>query len=327
VERRHPREEDTTMARLKISDEDLDLLTEDERVGLKEYQAELEAELAAEDALIASAAAGEPEGDPEPEPKPEPEPEPEEEPEPEPEPEEDEPEADDNDEPDAGDDAGAEDPPVEEEDDDETIDAAPPPPPALKLTADEEKRLVDIKAAMREIATKFDDGEITALEMRDQQEKLEDERDQLHEKRAVARMSSETTINTWFNTTIPLFLISHPEYKEGSVRHDLLDLTVRKLQTGSTNPTDPKILAEAHKKITKEFGVVEQPKPKAKKKLNGNGKHREMPPSLNDIPAADANNPAPINKFARLDKLKGVDFENALKRLSPADREFYLQGG
>ena len=60
---------------------------------------------------------------------------------------------------------------------------------------------------------------------------------------------------------------------------------------------------------------------------NGNGKHREMPPSLNDIPAADANNPAPINKFARLDKLKGVDFENALKRLSPADREFYLQGG
>ena len=316
------------MAGLKISDDELAMLTDEERIGLKEYQAELEAEMAAEDAQIAAAASGEPEAALKPEPEPEPEPEEDEEPEPEPEPE---PEEDDNDEPDAGDDAGAEDDPEPEpepEEEDEDADLRPSPPPALKLTKEEEARFAAIDTALDEIATKFDDGEITAKEMRDQSKALASELDMLKEKRAVARMSSETTINTWFNTTIPLFLISHPEYKDGSMRHELLDVTVRKLQAASTNPTDPKILDAAHKKIVAELGELTPAKPpKAKKKLNGNGKHREMPPSLNDIPAADAQQVVAPNKFARLDKLKGVDFEKALARLSPADREFYLQGG
>ena len=302
------------MARLKVTDEELDLLTEEERIGLKEYQAELEAELAAEDAEIAKAAAGDAEDapvaeadEPEPEEEPEPEPEPEEEEEPEPEAEEE----------------------AEEEEEAEPIAAAPAPVQAYRLTAAEEARFTAIDTALDEIAVKFDDGEITAKEMRDQSKALVAELDELKDKRTQAKMSGKLVADTWYGSTIPLFLASHTEYVEGSMRHTLLDTTVKKLQAASTNPTDPKILVEAHRLIVAELGEPPaaegaKPKAKAKKKLNGNG--RKMPPSLNNLPASDQTPVTAVNKFARLEKLKGVDYERALARLSPTDREAYLQG-
>jgi hypothetical protein len=320
---------------MKISDDDFDLLTEEERIGLKEHLAELDAETEAEDAEIAAAAKGEPEAAAK-EPVVAAEPEPKEKPaeaEPEPESEEEEEEE-------SGEEEAAEDEPVEAAEDDtedepatageperEPEPAAAQPQavrPALQLTPTEEKRLAAIPKQMREIAQKFDEGELTAVEMRDQQEVLQDELDELKEKRVLAKVSRDNVERTWFDVTIPLFLSKHTEYVTGSARHKLLDTLVREAQLATTNPTDPKILADAHAKIIAELGEVDGAKP-AKK--NGKEKpRRELPPNFKDIPASDQTVVTQPNKFARLDKLKGADYEKALAKLTPADRDAYLQG-
>jgi hypothetical protein len=335
------------MPRMKISADDMDLLTEEERVGLKEHLAELDAEMDAEDAEIAAAATGEPEAaaapakppkksEAKPEPKSEPEPVSETPPAEDEEEEEEEPEAEDEpatedepaeDQPGEGDEGATED----EEDEDEPAPSPPPAAapvvtPALNLTLAEEERLKAIPKQLREIAQRFDEGELTAVEMRDQQEVLQDELDALKEKRVLAKVSNQQVEDTWFKGTIPLFMAQHPEYVAGSARHKLLNTLVIELQRASDNPTDPAILYKAHKQIIDEIGEAKatlKPKPKAKK--NGNG--REMPPNFSAIPASDQTPATVPNKFARLDKLKGADYEKALAKLSPADRDFYLQGG
>jgi hypothetical protein len=315
----------------KVTDDELDLLTDEERIGLKEYQADLEAETAEEDAMIAAAAAGDPE-DPEPEAAPPPEEEAEEdEPATEEEPvEEEDPPAEEEAEEEDEEQQAVEEPEEAEEDEPRRVAAAAPSgPTAIRLTPAEESRFSAIDTALDAIAVQFDDGEITAKEMRDQSKALIAELDALKEKRAVAKMSSQVIQDAWFGSTVPLFLAEHPEYVDGSLRHRMLDALVRDMQLESpNNPTDARFLIEAHKRIVAELGAVETvDKPVKKKKVkkpNGNG--REMPPSINNIPASDQTPVTAVNKFARLEKLKGADYERALSKLSPVDREAYLMG-
>jgi len=336
------------MARVSVSQDEYDLLTEEERIGLKEFQAEYEAEIAAENAAIAAAANGDPE-DPDPETpdkpvKPE-KPEkptkkaaPVEEPKPpveEPDDDPEEPDEDDEDpidteeeaEESAAEEVEGETGEVDDDDEPEPVrQAAPVSMTMPRLSDAEEKRLVAIKGELKVLAQKFDDGELTAVEWRDSQETLEDERDVLKEKRALAAMTTQTSVNTWYQSTIPIFLAQHGEYKDGSLRHKLLDTIVRELQMASATPTDPSILVAAHKRITEELGPVNGvEKPAVKKKAAP--KNRESPPKFSDIPASETNQITTPNKFARLDKLNGVDYEKALAKLTPADRDFYLQGG
>jgi hypothetical protein len=314
------------MARLKVTEEEMDLLTEEERIGLKEYQAELDAEAAAEDAQIAAAAAGDPEEEPAPEPEPEDEEEEEEaaaEPEGEPEAE---PEEEDEEEQPA---AAAEAEAGEEEEEEPAPRAPPSILPAYKVPAEDVARMTAIEQQLDELAEKFDEGELTAKELRDQSKVLAKEQDELKARQVIAQMSGKMTVDTWYGTTIPLFLGQHPEYQEGSLRHELLDTLVRKMQMVTDNPTDPNILINAHKRIIDELGEVTAAAPAA----NSNGhakkprKQRDVPPKFADIPTSDQTQVALPNKFARLEKLKGVDYEKALARLSPADREAYLMGG
>jgi len=285
--------------RLQVTDDEYDLLTEEERIGLKEFQAEFEAEQAAENAAIAAAANGDPEDEAEPEPEKQPEkkakPVEEEGADEEEEGAAGEGEQDEGEEGEEGEGEGEEEGAGEGDDDDE--DDQPvrvTPPPAQRLSEAEEKRLVAIKAELKAVAQKFDDGDITAVEMREQQETLEDERDALREKRSLAAMSTQTAINTWYYTTIPTFMAQHTEYKEGSLRYKLLDTIVKEMQVAATNPTDPKILFDAHAKVEAEFGAVE-PKKGKKKPANGNGQEKRVtPPNLGSIPASDQQQVTPI---------------------------------
>jgi hypothetical protein len=312
------------MPKLKVSEEDYDLLTDEERAGLKEYQAELEAERLAEEEEIRAAAGGEQPSQPAEEPD--------EDEQEEPEPDEDEPAEEEEpaveqpaeEEPAADDEEAAE----EDEEEVEEVPAAAAQPPfaSAKLPDADEARIKAIDKQLDDIADKFDEGEITAKEMRDQQKALVAELDDLKDRRTMARMANQTAVSTWYNSTIPLFLAQHAEYKEGTLRHELLDVAVRKLQTASKNPTDPKILVEAHNKIIAEFGEVAGAKPKKKANGKANGHGRESPPKFANIPASDQTQVSTVNKFARLDKLNGEAYEKALARLSATDRDEYLRG-
>jgi hypothetical protein len=325
------------MPRLKVSSEDMDLLTEEERIGLKEHLAERDAEEAEEDAEIAAAAAGGEEEKPAKAEKPEkPEKKPAKEVEeaveevlepPVEEEDEEEIDAGAEDEPEEGEE-GAEEGDEAQEEEEPAVVAKPAKPailPADKLSAEDEARFGTIDTLLDDIATKFDDGELTAREMREQTKPLEAELAELRERRAIAKMSGQNVVNAWYGSTVPLFLAEHTEYKEGSGRHKLLDTYVKELQTAQPdNPTDPKILVDAHAKVIAEFGEVAGAEKPVKK---ANGKQRELPPNLGAIPAADQTVVTVPNKFIRLEKLKGAEYEKALARLSTADRDLYLQGG
>jgi hypothetical protein len=143
----------------------------------------------------------------------------------------------------------------------------------FKLDPADEKRINEIDKQLDEIAQKFDDGELTAKEMREQSKVLTVELDDLKDKRTLAKMSGKQTVDTWQQVTVPAFLAVHTEYKEGSLRYKLLDEVVRDIQKDSEDPTDPMILAKAHEKIVAELGEVHGSK-KPAVKTNGSARCR-----------------------------------------------------
>lgn len=336
------------MARLKVTDDDLDSLTEEELAGMRELQAEEEAErLAAaeedgegegaddrqqDDGQKTEAAskkaekpektdkkdekvekdekadaedAGEGEGEGE--------------------------EGDEG-EDEAEDDEGEGEAEGDEEGDEGEGDGEKKPEVAARslpyqITAQELARLGAVEKEIDAIAEKFDDGELTAKEMRDQQRELLHELDELKEKRTIAKMHGADASSRWYGQTIPAFLADHTEYKKGSLRFKLLDQTVKELQAASNDPTDPQILVDAHAKINEEFGAVAgaEPAKKAAKKPVGNG--RTIPPTLSGVPAADISDTSIKSEFGHLEKLKGVAYERAVSKLAPDARERYLMGG
>ena len=59
-------------------------------------------------------------------------------------------------------------------------------------------------------------------------------------------------------------------------------------------------------------------------KATGTKKEGVVPPNLGKLPAATAND-TDDGKFAHLDRLEGVAFEDALAKLSDAQRDEYLR--
>lgn len=133
------------------------------------------------------------------------------------------------------------------------------------------------------------------------------------------------------NQTVKSFLADKPEYKPGSLRHQMLDQEVRRLQTealenGRSN-FDPTILANAHKKIVDELGAA----PGAKQPAPTNPPpKKELPPSLSGLPAADMTETTDNSHFAVLDRLATSSpekFEAEMAKMSVAERERYLESG
>lgn len=199
--------------------------------------------------------------------------------------------------------------------------------PRYEVPADAKDRLKAFDDRLDELATKADDGEITFAEMRQQQREIERDRDELREqvlKQSLARDFGEAN---WFSRDVPGFLGDHPEYSAGSMRHTLLDSTVRKLQSEADNPFDPSLLSRAHALIEKELGPAQGAKPTPAPTPQPGQPGRELPPSLAHVPASDISEATDGGKYAHLDRLADSDpmaYEDALARMSDADRDAYL---
>ncbi|EHK57642.1 hypothetical protein [Allomesorhizobium alhagi] len=206
-------------------------------------------------------------------------------------------------------------------------DAEPEKPqqalPEWKAPADAKTKLDEIETKKDEIAQKFDDGELTAKEMRAALKPLDDERDQIKEQLLKAALSSESAIDTWKQRTVPDFIKSHPEYKPGTIRYRALDAEVRALQAEAdgSGKLSAAILAKAHQKIVSELGEVPGSKKVEDRDKN---KRRDLPPNLANVPAADLTETDDGSEFAYLDRLDGVEYEKALEKLSDEKREQYL---
>ncbi|MRX32815.1 hypothetical protein [Aminobacter sp. MDW-2] len=193
--------------------------------------------------------------------------------------------------------------------------------PNWTAPADTKDKITSLDEQLDDIAKKFDEGELTAAEMRAQMKPLEEQKQELRNTLFKADLSRDTSLNTWSKSTVPGFLAKNKEYVPGSLRYENLDRLVRQLQAEADNPFDPAILKQAHERIVAEFGGG-TPTPKDP------GKKRDLPPNLSAIPAADNNDDEDGGKFAYLDRLAekdGVEYEKQLGKLSDAERDLYLQ--
>ena len=203
--------------------------------------------------------------------------------------------------------------------------------PLIPVPAEATKRIDDAKAERTALAVKFDEGELTAKEYREQDSKLEEEIADLRQTIYSAKHSIIVNESNFYDKAIPAFFKSHPIYAEEAENplRDALDAQLKKLQQKAENPFDPALLVEAHKEVDarmrKAYGISDAPAPAPGKKP---APKREVVPTLGGLPAADMTPTDGDGEFAGLDRLAEKDpeaFERALAKMSDEQRDRYLQ--
>lgn len=209
-------------------------------------------------------------------------------------------------------------------------DVAQPPSafPRFEAPADAANRIDAIEAQKDELATKFDEGELTATELRAKMKPLEAEERALRESLLKASLSAGAETAQWRDATVPAFLSANAIYKDNELLFNALDSEVRKLQSAALadgkSQYDAAILKAAHDKVTaalRKSGLT-IPEPRR----DPAPPKRDLPPSLAHVPAADPTD-VDENEFSALDRLADIDplkYEAALAKMSDAERERYL---
>lgn len=221
------------------------------------------------------------------------------------------------------------------------VDLTPPPIPAWKAPENAEESLKALEAKLEEVATKFDDGDIGAAEFHKQTNAINAERANIVQAVERAQMAFEMRQSHFVNVA-KAFIAKNPQYdpEKRPIMYNMIDAEVQRLQRESDDPFDPRLIAKAHKAIQKEIGATaEEPagKPPAAKKPKGKphpdlpdkSKKPKVPQTLARIPADEVED-TDGGKFARLERLSDKDpiaYEEALAKMSPADRDRYLAGG
>ena len=194
----------------------------------------------------------------------------------------------------------------------------------------------DIQAQRTEIDEKedaldkqFDEGDITFSEHKKALREINQQRNALDRAELKAELAAEayqTQIDNSWQATQTAFLASHPELNTANeVQMTALDHLVRQ-ETKATLDKGGSIgvpeLERAYTKYKQAFNI-EAAAPKQAKAPSAKNEG-VVPPNLGKLPAATAND-TDDGKFAHLDRLEGVAFEDALAKLSDAQRDEYLR--
>jgi hypothetical protein len=204
-------------------------------------------------------------------------------------------------------------------------------------------RRTEIRTERRALTDKYEDGDMTAKEYHDQLDKLDDELSELNDKRADLRMqeskariaheANQSQAEQRWYSTVEVFMSEHPEITKNQTLTQAYDTIVQRV-TAETMKSgkEPGIadLRKAYKQWAEDLGVAspekkaEQP---AQQKPQEQRQQRNVPPTLGKVPAAE-NNTTDDGKYAYLDRLAERDpvkYEEALAKLSPAQWEEYSQ--
>lgn len=195
----------------------------------------------------------------------------------------------------------------------------------------------ELEAQLKDLATKFDDGEMDDadynIEVRKIERaiarveaKMELAEEQIEAQNAAAEANQAKLMAQWEKAQVDFF--AKPENKaiaEDDAMFNSLDVHVKKiLAAGNTPIADVLDLAKhnllaAIAKITGQK-VPDAPKPSTKPKAQ----QVELPPTLGNIPSAIPN--ADGDEFGYIDKLSGRKYEDAVAKLTPEQHDRYLLG-
>jgi len=195
----------------------------------------------------------------------------------------------------------------------------------------------ELEAQLKELAEKFDDGELDDadynIEVRKIERaiarveaKMELAEEQIEAQNAAAEANQAKLMAQWEKAQVDFF--AKPENKaiaEDDAMFNSLDVHVKKiLAAGNTPIADVLDLAKHNllAGIAKLTGqkVPDAPKPSTKPKAP----QVELPPTLGNIPSAIPN--ADGDEFSYIDKLSGRKYEDAVAKLTPEQHDRYLLG-
>jgi hypothetical protein len=231
-------------------------------------------------------------------------------------------------------------------DTDTDTDADEEPAPAAapryeaRLPSDYDDQIKSLKDRDAELREKFKAGEIDIDERDQGLAELSEQREQLLVLRAKAEISQEmnqqTAAQQWQNTVNTFVATAAKEeggidYRKDPAKAEDLDQFVKFLANKQENADKPMqwFLDEAHKRVLALHGVARaQPKPgdaladaKSKRKPPVDA----LPASLAQVPGSDG--PGDVaGEFADIEALDGMEYEDAIARMSPAQREKFLRG-
>lgn len=210
-----------------------------------------------------------------------------------------------------------------------------------QVIEDTDNQIHALDQSLKDLAEKFDNGDLSAVEYTQQQMLLNDQRTQLLIDQRMSQRSAQERLENWAYETVPEFLKSHQQYADvNSVQYQLLDAEVKRLQEQAIakgeNTLTKAILEKAHANLTNaarlltgQSDATAQQNIIVEKQNNTikASQERPMPPTLSNTPSAEIPDVSDGGKTAYLDNLAETDtvaFEKELEKLSPGERDRYL---
>ena len=211
--------------------------------------------------------------------------------------------------------------------------------PKYEVAAPEnaQSRIEEIANELNQLGVDFDEGEIDPREYHEKLTSLMTERsaieNQLAQAELTQKINQQAAAQAWEDTQERFF--SRPEnsiYKEDPDYYDALSNIVKRVAVDPDflGRSDAAILNEADRRFRDKFmpgagGDSGAGESTNRPQTRGLPQHPDMPKTLSDVQSEQAS--GPTSEFAHLDKLTGIEYEEALAAMSDADRERYLEAG
>jgi hypothetical protein len=223
---------------------------------------------------------------------------------------------------------------------------APAPQPAAyraELPADHAQKMAATKAELTALRDKFKAGDLELDAYEAERERVTEQLDAMRRAEVKAEIAREMTHQTaeaqWANAIQRQFQAAKQadgggiDYAADEAKRNDLDTFVRALGAKAENADKSMdwFMSEAHKRVL----ALHDIKPAGKAPATAPSPAPAMPnrkppvasvtPSLTNVPGADGAGDVG-DEFGNLDALEGLEYEAAIARLSPSQREKYLAG-
>ena len=208
-----------------------------------------------------------------------------------------------------------------------------------ELPPDLSDRLASLESRESDLAAAYKSGELEFDDYRAKVNELSGERAALDRAITKAEIASEmaqqNAAQQWESAVARLAEDAAKndgiDYRKDAAKQRDLDVFIKALAADSENVNKSMdwFLQEAHRRVKALHGVVDAPaatkpaptKPAAQRKPPIDG----LPKTLAQVPGGDG--PGDVSgEFANLDALEGESLEDAVRRMTPAQRERYLRG-